>query len=299
MDFKQLRSFVAVINCGSFTAAASRLRVSQPTISTHVRMLEEELGKPLVLRTAKRADLAPGAQKTYEQAVSILSLYDRMQDVRVRESDTIYIGASSIPSGYILPAALAQFSQQHPDAKFVVSQDDSQAVINGLLDGLVDIGFTGMVADEDSLECVSFYSDKMVLATPATDAFRSLALKDSAAVAKLLSSNHVVMRRWGSATRETSDRLLDELGIKEHDLDIVAYLDDQESIKNLVEHGFGLTLISDIAVRDRVEEGRLLSFDIPDVDARREFYVVRRKNVLLDSCAEDFFAFIRLYCSSL
>ena len=298
MDFKQLRSFVAVVNYGSFTTAASKLRISQPTVSTHVRMLEEELGKPLVLRTAKRTDLAPGAQKVYEQAASILSLYDRMQDVRVRDSNAVYIGASSIPSGYILPEALSQFRVKNPEARFVVSQGDSQSVISGLLDGLFDIGFTGMPAGEGSLECVSFYSDKLVLATPATEDYKALGSLDKSAIVQMLATERVVMRKSGSATRMVGDRVLDELGLNEDEMDIVARLDDQESIKNLVEHGFGITLISDIAVRDRVQAGRLLAFDIPEADTRREFYVARRKGVSLDAVAENFFAFIRLYCSS-
>ena len=295
MDFKQLQSFVAVVNYGSFTAAASKLHISQPTVSTHVRMLEEELGRPLVLRTAKRVDLTPGGRKVYEQAISVLSLHDRMlHDTRVRERETIYIGASSIPSGYILPEALAAFSEEHDSTRFVVSQDDSQAVVVGLLDSLFDIGFIGMPAGEDSLECMPFCSDSIVLATANTEHFRSIDPADDGQILGLLASENVVLRKSGSATRAVADRILEEAGLDEREMNVVARLNDQEAIKNLVEYGLGVTLVSERAVRDRVQAGRLLAFKISSVDTRREFYIVRRKNAALDSRAEEFFAYMRL-----
>ena len=295
MDFKQLQSFVAVVNYGSFTAAASKLHISQPTVSTHVRMLEEELGRPLVLRTAKRVDLTPGGRKVYEQAVSVLSLHDRMLlDTRVRERETIYIGASSIPSGYILPEDLADFSEQHAHAKFVVSQDDSQAIVGGLLDGLFDIGFIGMPAGEDALECMPFCNDSIVLCTANTEHFRNMDASDDKAIAHMLATENVVLRKSGSATRAVADRILEEMGLQEQEMNVVARLNDQEAIKNLVECGLGITLVSERAVRDRVQAGRLLAFEISGVNTRREFYIVRRKNAALDSQAEEFFAYMRL-----
>ena len=68
MDFKQLRSFVAVVRCGSFTQAAQQLFVSQPTISAHVRALEEELGRELILRTTKAIEVTPKGKEIYEYA---------------------------------------------------------------------------------------------------------------------------------------------------------------------------------------------------------------------------------------
>lgn len=293
MDFKQLRSFVAVIKYGSFTTAASKLRISQPTVSTHIRLLEEELGTPLVLRTAKRVELTASGYKMYDQAVSMLAMHDRMlQSVRRRESDAIYLGASSIPSGYIVPSILADFCAQQPDVKFVISQDSSQGVIDGMLTGLFDIGFVGMPAEEDMLESVAFHDDKIVIVTPNSSPYTSVDPSNREEIVRMLQSKPVIMRKSGSATRATGNRILDELGLEESNLNIVAHLDDQEAIKNLVTSGFGISLMSECAVRNRIEGGWIKSFDVPGVDAKRQFYVLRRKNIELSERAQQFFSFV-------
>ena len=76
MDFKQLRSFVAVADCGSFTQAAAQLYTSQPTVSAHIRQLEEELQQRLFLRTTKSLSITPHGRELYDYAVQVLSSQD-------------------------------------------------------------------------------------------------------------------------------------------------------------------------------------------------------------------------------
>ncbi|MBQ9067451.1 MAG: LysR family transcriptional regulator [Eggerthellaceae bacterium] len=293
MDFKQLRSFVAVIRYGSFTTAAEKLRISQPTVSTHIRTLEEELGTPLVLRNAKRVELTPSGYKMFDQAESMLAMHDRMiQSMRRRESDAIYLGASSIPSGYILPEILATFSEQHRDSRFIISQDPSQTVIDGMLSGLYDLGFVGMPVKEDTLESTQFFSDRIVVVTANQEKYQAVDRSDAHSIAELLVSEHVIMRKNGSATRAAGARVLDALGLEESDLNIVAHLNDQEATKNLVQAGLGIALMSELAVRRRVEGGWMLAFDVPHVDTSRNFYLLKRKNVLLNERAEALCDFV-------
>lgn len=293
MDFKQLRSFTEVVDKGSFTLAAKSLHFSQPTVSMHVKMLEEEIGAPLVLRTAKRVSLTAAGQKVYEQAQSILAMHDRMVAVaNPRENETIHFGASSIPSSYILPDDLAAFKTHSPHAKFVMHQADSHAVVASMVEGLYDIGFTGIPAEEDSIACVPFCTDRMVLATANTPHYAELVGEVSAR--ELLAREDVIMRRAGSGTRAAVDRILEEDGLDEDALNVVARMNDLEAIKNLVERGFGVSLLSERTVRDRVSAGKMLAFEIEDVDVSREFYLLRRKNVELNKNVQEFVAFVRL-----
>ena len=78
MEFKQLESFAAVVRLNSFTKAAESLYISQPTISTHIRALEEELGTRLIMRTTKNIEVTPEGMKLFEYSVNILELRDRM-----------------------------------------------------------------------------------------------------------------------------------------------------------------------------------------------------------------------------
>lgn len=173
MDLRQLQSFVSVVRCESFTRAAEVLGVSQPTISTHLRALEEELGTTLVLRGARRVELTPQGARVFEQASSMLALRDRLlEDARSRERNAIYLGSSSVPSAYVLPDALSAFTSAWPGARFRIFQHDSREVVSGLAEGSFDLGLTGLPADEPSLECVPLCADDMVLVTPAEDRFR-------------------------------------------------------------------------------------------------------------------------------
>ena len=292
MDFKQLRSFIAVIRYGSFTTAATKLRISQPTVSTHIRQLEEELGTPLVMRNAKRIELTASGYKMYDQAVSMLAMHDKMlQSMRHHETDAIYLGASTIPSGYILPELLASFCGEYPDARFVISQESSQTVINGMLTGLYDLGFVGMPAKEDTLESASMFSDKVVIVTPNTPRFRDVDPGDFDQIVDMLRTEHLIRRKTGSATRATANHVFETVGLDESDLNVIAMLDDQEATKNLVECGLGIAMISEVAVKNRVEAGRMLAFEVPGVDSSRQFYVLRRKNVPLNDLAEKLYSY--------
>ena len=99
MEIKQLESFAAVVRLGSFTRAAEELYISQPTVSTHIRTLEEELNTRLILRTTKSIEVTAAGKKVYDDAVSILQLRDRMlQESAGGAKRIIHLGASTIPS---------------------------------------------------------------------------------------------------------------------------------------------------------------------------------------------------------
>ncbi len=294
MDLRQLQSFVSVVRCESFTRAAEVLGVSQPTISTHLRALEEELGTTLVLRGARRVELTPQGARVFEQASSMLALRDRLlEDARSRERNAIYLGSSSVPSAYVLPDALSAFTSAWPGARFRIFQHDSREVVSGLAEGSFDLGLTGLPADEPSLECVPLCADDMVLVTPAEDRFRALAGAGAEAVRELLLRERTVLRGEGSGSRSTMDRILEELGLAGEGLDVVARTNDQETIRQLVEAGLGVTVMSSRAARAGLEAGRLLQFELPCQASRRSLYVAWRRNSALDEPTRAFRDFLR------
>ena len=146
MEFKQLRSFVTVADCGSFTQAAVRLYTSQPTVSAHIRQLEDELHETLFLRTTKRLTITARGRELYDYAVHVLELQDQLLDAWAQDEHTIRLGASTIPSAYILPEVLPSFRAQHPDAVFSVLQSDSAGVLRQLRAGRFEQSIKNLVA---------------------------------------------------------------------------------------------------------------------------------------------------------
>ena len=293
MDFKQLRSFVAVADCGSFTQAAAQLYTSQPTISAHIRQLEEELQQRLFLRTTKSLSITPHGRELYDYAVQVLSLQDRLLAGWRQGEHVVSLGVSTIPSAYLLPDLLARFSVLHPDISFDIHQSDSSGVLRALRTGRFDLGLTGMAAPDEDLVFTPFYQDAMVLIAPNTPEF-SAAKAQNMPLAALLQSHPLLLRENGSGSQRSADDFLRAAGLKTDALHVAARLNDQESIKNLVAAGLGLAIVSAVSVAREHDRGDLLLF--PLADAARSFYVVTRRHDFLSPAARQFFDFsVRFY----
>lgn len=292
MDFKQLQSFVSVVKYKSFTQAAQHLYLSQPTISAHINQLEEELGNRLILRTTKNIEITPKGQEVYEYAVNILDLRNRMIELcHSQEKKIIHVGASTIPSAYILPDILAEFGSIHMDTYFSLHQNNSQGIIDGLKEGLFDVGLIGMPTDDEALECIPFFQDHMVLITPVNEHYLELKQQEDLSILDLL-KEPIILREKGSGSKKTADHFLDRIGVSENNLHIVARINDQEAIKNLVAGGLGISILSEMAARSFITEKRVLEFPLSDYQISRNLYVIFQKNYILKPYIHSFIQFI-------
>ena len=292
MEFKQLESFVAVVKCNSFTKAAENLYISQPTISTHIRALEEELNTRLIMRTTKSIEVTMEGNKLFEYAESILQLRNRMvQECTVGKKKILHLAASTIPSAYILPEALPAYGAENPQNYFVIHQNNSKGVIEGVLDGLFDVGLIGMKVDRENLICREFCRDEMVLVTPVNEHF--LELKDQGASAsEILRQEPVILREKGSGSKKSVELFMEQYGIQEEDLNVTARINDPEAIKNLVAGGFGVSIVSSRVARNFVREKRLLEFALPGSTGVRSLCVVYRADRAEDARVKEFANFL-------
>ena len=292
MDFKQLQSFVTVVQEESFTQAAGKLFVSQSTVSTHIHQLESELNTKLILRTTKSLQITPKGRELYEYALNILELKERMiQACSIESRRIIHLGASTIPSAYILPQLLADFGKSHQDIYFIIHQSDSQGIINGLKDGLFNLGFIGMSCEDSDFCCQPFCKDRMVVITPVNEHFLQYKQQKENVLPELL-REPLILREKGSGSKKMADNFLAHSGISEDELQIIARVNDQETIKNLVAGGMGISIISEKAAHNFLQEKRLLAFELPQAFSERSLYLIYRKNYLLPSYVKEFLAFI-------
>jgi len=290
MELKQLRSFAAVVRYESFTEASERLHLSQPTVSAHVRTLEEELGRRLILRTTKRLEVTPLGLEVFRRAEDILELERQMEALCTQDGQRIIrLGASTIPSAYVLPQLLPEFGRAHPEVYFTVQQTNSQGVADGLADGLFDVGLMGMKPD-GRLGSVPFCRDRMVLIAPVSEPY--LDLHERPAPMEELLRLPIILREKSSGSRKTADRFLASMGVGEEQLHVVARINDQEAIKNLVAGGLGISFISERAARSFVEEKRVLQFDLPG-QGTRSLYLAWRQGCILPPHVRQFLSFAR------
>ena len=292
MELRQLQSLMAVVECKSFSKAAEKLFISQPTISTHIRMLEEELNSRLIIRTTKSIEVTMHGRELYECAHQIFSLKDNLVQRWAEENKKIIrVGASTIPADYILPEVLPVFRKYEPDIKFYIHQNDSQNIISGLLNGNFSLGMVGMKQQEKMISFVPFYQDEMVMITPKKERFLNIN-KDNFSLKDIIFNEPIILREQGSGSKKSIETYFEKMSINEEDLQIIARLNDQESIKKLVASGLGISFISEKAVEDSAKE-KLLVFKLPNYSTKRNLYFAYRKDYILQEHIVRFIKFVQ------
>ena len=209
---------------------------------------------------------------------NILSLRDNLiRRWSSNESSIIQLGASTIPSAYILPEILPAYGKEHPEAYFIIHQNDSRGVVEGILNGSFDLGMIGMKYDHEDLTCIPFYRDRMVLITPVDPRF--LALKEQESPCGSCSRSPSSSGNRAAAAKRARSISWRAWGSQRDQLKVTARVNDQESIKNLVAGGLGISIISERAALNFVQEKRVLLFDLPDqgLPAVLFYFVMKRE----------------------
>lgn len=295
MNLKQLEAFVEVAEGGSFSKAAKSLYLTQPTISAHIAALEKELGVRLFVRNTKEVSLSAEGHTLYKYARQMVDLEKRIEEEfgerRKSGRQCINIAASTVPSQYLLPRILARFNEKYPEEQLRIIESDSLRVVNQVIEHMVDIGFTGTVLEKKYCKYIPFYKDKLVIITPNTDIYwmRAKTPEDISWV----SEEPIIMREEGSGTRKEAEKQLRNAGIKPEQLHVIASIENTETIKKSVCSGMGISILSKLAVADKVNDGSVLSFSIPGADKGRDINVVYNKNYQLSVSAERFLKVVK------
>lgn len=292
MEFKHLTAFVAVVRRNSFSKAAEDLFLSQPTVSTYIRQLEEELNTVLLVRTTKSLEITPKGREVYEYAASILALRDKIvENCSGQEDCNVRIGASTVPSAYLLPDVLAAYTKQEPHIRFTVDQGDSRMILERLKDGLYDLGIIGMDPKDRQLTADAFYRDTIVIVTPREPRFLKLQEQDETPLEELL-KEPVIVREEGSASKYAVDLFLKQAGVQEAALNVTARINDPEAIKNMVARGIGTAIMSILAAENYRDQKQVLVFPFPGEGCHRNFYLLRRKEGIMTEQARNFAEFL-------
>lgn len=294
MEFKQLEAFVAVVDYGSFSEAARKLYLTQPTISTHIRSLEEELHTRLIIRTTKKLTITPKGYQLYDSAVRMLDIRNNLfENFTGSKKQIIDLAASTIPSSYLLPELMAGFGRMYPDVYFHSWQTDSAGAISRVLDGSVDLALTGQNTGDDSCVFIPFCQDDMVIATPVNDHY--LLLKERPVTFSDFLKDPIIIRERGSGTKKEMDIFLENAGIEPSSLNVVARMNDLESIKKSIVNGLGISILSARSAVDLKKTKQILLFPLEGTAHKRSFYIVCSKNRILKAHVRQFIQYVKNY----
>ena len=292
MEFKQLEAFVAVVDYGSFSEAARKLYLTQPTISAHVRSLEEELHTKLILRTTKKTTITTRGYQLYDSAVRMLEIRNNLlENFTGVQKHMIDLAASTIPSSYLLPEILAAFGKTHPDIYFHSIQADSAESINRVLDGTVDLALVGQNTRDETCVFLPVCQDELVIATPITNHY--LGLQNKSVTFEDFIKDPIIIREKGSGTKKEMDLFLEQIGVTPSDLNVIARMNDLEGIKKSIVNGLGISILSARSAIDLQKTKQILLFPLEESAHKRTFYIVYSKNRILKPHVRQFIQFVQ------
>lgn len=272
----QLRVFMTVAEECNFTRAAEKLHISQPAISQQIQSLEQHFDVRLFDRTNKSVQLNQAGKVVYHHAKEILAIYNQMarhlDDLRVNPSGDLTIGASLTFGEYILPHVIARFRAKYPKVKPHITIENTQAVLQQVARGEIDIGIIeGLSLHEKNVQVHGFAEDTMVIVAAS---HHPLAQQTNLSKASLEQETWLI-REPGSGTREMTDHVLNVHDI--HPASVVEYSSTQ-LIKESVEAGLGLSVLSRWAVRKELAWGTLREIELDGSPIIRPFSIVLKKS---------------------
>ena len=294
MNLKQLESFSYIIETNSFSEAAKKLFLTQPTISSHISLLEKELNTQLLIRTTKDVIPTDAGKKLYTYAKQMLQIQNTiLEEFHVKSEDeknVITLGASSIPEQYILPEILPKYLKKNKN-EFKIGRGDSFEIINQVVNKEIEIGLVGTQIETSNCIFEPFYKDKLVVITPVNQKY--LQMKEEGFHIKDLLKEPIIMREEGSGTRKEIKKFLNHMKINDGSLNIIATLNSTEAIKRSVANNMGISIISNLAAQDYIKDKRVLAFDLAEENIYRNLYIVRNKEMYMSKSSLKFIKFMR------
>ncbi|MGQ3117685.1 MAG: LysR substrate-binding domain-containing protein [Hydrogenophaga sp.] len=240
MRLTQLRSFYAVARMGSFTKAAEHLHVSQPTITTQVRFLEESYKVELFHRSGRRVQLTQLGEQLMQLAQNIFSLEGDAVSL-LRDAGELRTGQLRVAAvgPYHVTRMLADFSQHYPAIKVSVSTGNSQDVLDRLLDYRADVGVLAQLVKDDRFLSVPFSRHPVGIFTSSEHRFarrRSIRLAE-------LQGERMILREQGSTTRKALELALHKAGVEP---EVVMEISSREVIREAVSQDIGIAAVSTV-----------------------------------------------------
>ncbi len=286
MDIHQLRIFTSIYRNRSFTKASLELCLTQPTVSDHIKTLEEEFECRLFDRLGRTIMPTKAAEVLYVQAMDIIEKADSLKtilgELKKDVTGELIIGASTIPGTYLMPAIMAAFQEKYPAVSFNLPISGSGEIINKVLRYELLLGIVGSRLDNDQIHYSSFMDDELiVLAAPFLVVEEEITLEE-------LVSLPIVLREEGSGTRKETVKILEGKGISLKNMKITGIFGSTEAVKQAVKAGIGISILSRLAVADELERKTLREIKIRGIEMKRKFYVATRKRRTLPTAYNVF-----------
>ncbi len=298
MDLWQLHIFCRVVECKSFSKAAEAVHLSQPTVSSHIKDLEEHFGCLLVDRMSKEAAPTQAGRLLYGYARRMIALREEAETALAqhqgRMQGHLVIGGSTIPGGYLLPRVIGKFKVEYPQIRPSLIIADTQRIIAGVVEGTIELGVVGAESRDRNILQERLIDDQMRLIVPADHPWAGL---KKILLDRLLSEPFIVRER-GSGTLKSIQERLQQKGRRVEELNIVAEMGSTEAVRQGIKDGIGVSILSTLAVAEDIEAGALKALSIEGLNLTRGLYLTRHRQRSLSPLAAAFAEFLKKHLQS-
>lgn len=275
MDIHHLRVFTSVFKNKSFSKASEELHLTQPTISDHVKTLEEELDCKLFDRLGRTIIPTKEAEVLYSYALEIIEKTNTIKEVisqtRKEIKGELIIGASTIPGTYLLPSIMAEFQRKYPSVSFQILVSDSRGIIDKVSKHELLLGIVGAKLDDEQINYIPFVEDELIVVSSPS------MVKSSSITLKGLTKFPMVLREEGSGTRREVEKILEGKGISLGGIKIAGIFGSTDAIKQAVKAELGISILSKLSVADELKHNILKEIKLTDTQMKRKFYIITHK----------------------
>ncbi|MBF0327908.1 MAG: LysR family transcriptional regulator [Nitrospirae bacterium] len=295
LEDHKLKVFCTVAETKSFSKTSEIIHLTQPAVSLQIQALEELYETKLFDRSSSTINLTAAGEILYKYSKDILALYTELGKeigkITGLIKGSITIGASTTIGNYILPSLILDFKKNHPKIKINVFIKNTQKILELMNSGIIDMGLVEGEISRQKIKSEPFITDELALIVPTAHPW---AKKKLISVLDLIKEPFII-REEGSGTRQMIEKYLAGHGISPSDMSIALVFGSTESIKEAVEGGSGVSIVSRWAAKKEVKYGTLKLITFKEEKMMRHFSIIMPKNTVLPYVAEEFLSFVRSY----
>lgn len=288
LTLRQLKVFESVARHLNYTRAAEELFLTQPAVSMQVKQLEEHLGVALFEQLGKRIHLTEAGREVHTYTRTITQQLDELEAVLNRikglSGGKLRVSVAST-ANYFIPTLLGTFSRRYPDVTVSLDVTNRETLLRQLAENSVDMVIMGQPPSELDVEAKIFMDNPLVIVAPPD---HPLAHAKKIPL-KRLQEEVFLVREPGSGTRIAMERFFAE---RDMHLKTGMEVGSNEAIKQSVQAGLGLGLLSRATIEQELTLKRLVTLDVAEFPIMRHWYVVHRRGKRLSAAAEAFNQFM-------
>jgi DNA-binding transcriptional LysR family regulator len=282
MNLNLFKTYMRVVETQNLSRTADDFGLSQPAITKQIQALEDMYGVLLLERSGRKLKTTEAGEILYNYSRDLVRSMDKldkaMEDIAEDRKGSLFMGASTIPGQYIIPAIIKGFKQEHPHISISLEIADTEKIFNKICERELDIGIVGGWTNQRKVEGFPWLEDELVVVVPQD---HRLADQSSCSLADLQDESWI-LREKGSGTRRAAEELMAANNFNRDNLNVFLEAGSTESVLAMVEAGMGISIVSRWVVRPDKLQTKLRYLKLIEKEARRNFYPrqkVRRKSV--------------------